>query len=749
MEIVKGKVVKVLFKNEENGYTVITIKLDYTDKELKKIQSIIYTNILTVTCYFDRTPVVGEEIEFTGEFDNSKYGLQLKASSYKRINQDSLDSVIAYLSSDYFPNIGIKIATKIYEVLGKNCLNLIRNDKTVLDKIPQLTLTQKDTIYTNLYENQKREKDTLDFIKLGFTNQMAQRIITSLSKNEINEAKSNPYLLIDKVDGIGFLRADKIAYEIGIEKDAPIRIKACIKYILQKLTFETGNCYTNKDLLYRDVFELTTCTEDIFNEYLNELEKDGKIVFEDNDIYDYSIYDAEGKLATYIASRIIYNKNEISKSKIIKAYKKVKSKEKIEYSEKQEEAIIKAFEENIIVITGGPGTGKTTIVKGIIEVYKSLFPKSKINEDIYLLAPTGRASKRMAEVTGMQAQTIHKFLAYDGTSFHINENNPVSCNLVIIDEMSMVDVILASKLFAALTSKCRVIIVGDVDQIPSVSPGNVLEDIINTNKLVTIKLDKIHRQVSDSTIIRLAHEINHGTIPEDILEKQKDRNFINIATEEGTINSIKMVIHRALSQGMSLQKDIQVLIPMYKRQLGIDNVNEILQNEFNPLTDNTHEVKFGKQKFRINDKVIQLVNRNEDSIMNGDIGYVESFEYNDGYIIAMHVNFDNNLVRYDKEQYDQLKLAYAISIHKSQGSEFTTTIIPFSNSYSIMLKRRLYYTAITRAKKYLIMLGSFSAFVKAVNNYSFSRNTKLKQKIIASVNNYKNEISYLVNKNNN
>ena len=743
MEKLEGTIEKILFKNAENGYAVLRIKLDYTKKKMAKYKDILYTNLLTVTSFFDRFPVIGEQLEFQGDFEESKYGIQFKAQSYSRINEDTLETVIAYLSSDYFPGIGKKIAAKIFEVIGKNCLEKIRKDKNILDKVDGLTLIQKDTIYKGLIDNKKKEKDTLDYINMGFTIQMAQRILTELTKEEIEVAKENPYLLIDKVEGIGFLKADKIALAMGISEHDPLRIKACLKFIIDRMTFETGNCYLEKDKLLITVNKYIKLDSEDYEKYLNILETDGKIYIDESNVYEYSLYESEGKLAAIIASLIIHNHESLNKEVIIDKLEKVKKELKIEYSPKQEEAIINAFIEKIMVITGGPGTGKTTIVEGIIDLYKKLYSSPNLTEEVYLLAPTGRASKRLAEVTKMPAQTIHKFLSYDGKTFHNNEHNPINAKLVIIDEMSMVDVVLACKLFSALTNETRIIIVGDVDQIPSVSPGNVLEDIIKTGKIKTIKLDKIHRQAQDSSIIRLAHEVNHGIIPLDLFEKQKDRNFINIDDENIIINSLKKIIHKAIEQNMSIFKDIQVLIPMYKRPLGIDNINNILQEEFNPLNDANNEIVFGKQKFRINDKVIQLVNRNDDNIMNGDIGIVESFIYDENKIIGMFVKFDNGLVEYTKDNYEELKLAYAISIHKSQGSEFNTTIIPFSKSYSIMLKRRLYYTAITRAKKFLIMIGSFEAFKMAVSNTDYSRNTKLKEKILEAINNYEQEIKHL------
>lgn len=741
MEKIRGKVVKVLFKNEENGYGAIKIKLDYTQSDMKKYQEYLYSNTLTVTSIFDQFPLEGEEFTFNGEFIESKYGIQLKASSYIKSKTESKLTTVSYLSSDYFPGIGKILAVKIYDKIGKNCLEKIRKKPQLLDDVEGLTLTQKDTIIHNIDENKKREKDIVDYMEMGFTILMARKIVTSLNNKEVKECKDNPYLLIDKVDGIGFVKVDNIALKMGIERNNPIRLKACVQYFLNMFTFETGNCYIDKNDLFNKITSIlekdnNTISKEEFNDILLSLTTDGKIVVEGNDIYEYFIYDAEGKLAANLAARANNNhtKKPVEKEKLDEAIASINKKNNIEYSPLQEKAIRKTFENNILVITGGPGTGKTTIVEGILEIYKYLYKKL---DNVFLLAPTGRAGKRLTEVTGEQAQTIHRFLGYDGKNFKYGENEQLSADMLIIDEMSMVDVQLASKLFSSVPIDTKIVIVGDVDQIPSVAPGDVLLDIIKSKEIETIKLDKIHRQASDSSIIKLAHEINDGIVPENILEKQKDRSFTYILNENDVLESIKTVVRKAISQNMSLQKDIQILAPMYKGVLGIDNINSVIQDEFNPKCDDNmnEEIEFFNTRFRIHDKVIQLVNRNDDNIMNGDIGEIDSFEMNGENIIGMNVRFDNDIVSYDKESYEQLKLAYAISIHKSQGSEFYTTIIPITKRYNIMLKKRLYYTAITRAKKFLIMLGDVDALKTACRNTDYYRNTKLKEKIIEMIKN--------------
>lgn len=741
MEKITGIIQKVIFKSDDTGYAVVSIKIDYTDPDMRKYQDYLISNLLTVTCYYDRIPVKDEEYSYTGEFTQTKYGIQLKANSYNRPNSETLEAVVTYLSSEYFKGIGKITAAKIYERLGNKCLEEIRNDKSVLNLVDGLTNEQKDIIYDVLVENKRQEKNLMQLVKLGFTIAMAKKIQNILKPKEIQKAIENPYFLIDKVEGIGFLKADSIALKNGISKNDPIRLKACIVFFLYTYTYETGNCYIEKDYLKEKVIETLNKEEEIidnntFENLLEELINDGKIVKDDNGlIYDLAIFHAEEQLAVNVVARIKNEEiNKFTDDEINKALETVKKENNIEYSPMQEKAIKLALKENIMIITGGPGTGKTTIVKGIIDTYARLFNNINLLEEVILLAPTGRASKRLNEVTKHKAQTIHKFLGFDGKKFLYGEKNQVFARMVIIDEMSMVDILIASRLFAAIPSDCKIVIVGDSDQIPSVSPGEVLSDLIKTKEITTIRLNEIHRQAKDSSIISLAHTINQGLIPENILEKQHDRNFIYLEDYK-ILENIKKIITQALSKDMDILKDIQVLIPMYRGELGIDNVNNYLQECFNPIKEDDDEIITSKQKFRINDKVIQLVNRNEEQIMNGDIGYVFSFIYTNGQITGMTVQFEGKRVDYIKEEYDQLKLAYAISIHKSQGSEFKTVIIPFTNKYYAMLRRKLYYTAITRAKSYLIMIGNFESLKIASNSIGFKRKTKLVELIKEKIGN--------------
>lgn len=743
-ESLYGSVIKITYFNDETGYGVIRIKLNYQDNKIAKYKAKLFSNILTVTSVFDRKPIIDEEYDFFGEFITNQYGIQFKANSFKRRNEETLEGVVTYLSSDLFPGIGKATATKVFNELGPNCLQRISADKKVLDET-DLTAIQKDTIYNNLINNKLKEESIVGFLKMGITMTMSLKILSAIKENALETVKKNPYCLIDIVEGIGFNKADKIALDNNIEKDSPIRIEALILYIIQNYTYSFGDTYIEYDKLFSIATERINIDEDILNsdnfkQALSRLIGKEKIFIDnENNVYDIVIYNAENMLASYLGNML---KNEAnpgySYNKIPKVINRIKDEMKIDYSPKQLEAIEMTLKENISIITGGPGTGKTTIIKGIIESYVLLFGKDLVREEIALLAPTGRASKRLNEVTLHPAQTVHKFLGYEGHGvYRFGSDNKVKARLVIVDEFSMVDVLLAAKLFSSLEENTKVVLVGDVDQLPSVGPGEVLANLIECKEINVVKLDKIHRQAADSTIISFAHSINEGFLPENILEKQKDRNFIRVNDNDIGDNIIK-IVEQAINSGMDIIKDIQVLIPIYKGETGINAINEKMQEKFNPLID--YEIKHLSRKFRVNDKVIQLVNRSEKQVMNGDIGYVLTLDcddYESGNIQGLTVLFDSGPVYYKKEELEDLTHAYAISIHKAQGSEFACAIVPFTYKYYVMLKRKLIYTAVTRAKKYLIMLGNIEALAKGIQGIEIRRKTKLVQRIKTF---FKNEI---------
>lgn len=732
MDKIVGTINKIMYYNEENGYAIVKLKLDYKKEINLKFQNILFNNVVSVLSNFDRKPFDDEEYEFEGELEKSKYGYQFRASSFSRINIVSQEGIITYLSSDIFPGVGVSAATKIYKALGDDALNKIINDRFVLENI-NITEKQKNTVYENLVLNYKKEKDLISILNFGIGLKMAVRIVNTLGDNALKNIKENPYQLIDKVEGIAFTRADEIAKKVGIRKDDSLRLKSLIYYILSTNIYASGNIYYSFDELreiFHQVIELDNIIvdSDKFKDLLQDLVNDKKIVLEEGNVYDYHLYFDEISLAKSIIQFLNNTKLDYNINKLDYAIKEAMNSNSIEYSDKQIEAIKTSLKQPITIITGGPGTGKSTVIKGIVDAYCSLFKNQElIRQEVYLLAPTGRASKRLKEVTlHHNAFTMHKFLGYQGNGYFAALNEPITnTKLIIIDEFSMVDLSLATILFKCINPNTKIVIVGDVDQLPAVGPGDVLRDLIESKEIPTIKLDKIHRQASDSTIIKLAHEINEGYLPYSIVEKQNDRNFI--ACEDERINEIiKQVVQQGIDSGMNLIKDIQVLVPMYKGTNGIDAINLKLQDAFNP---NHNEIVYNGKRFREYDKVIQLVNRQEKKVMNGDIGYIIYMNKKDGRIDSIDVMYDFGSVHYEKDELDDISLAYAISIHKAQGSEFKLVIAPFSFKYYIMLKRKLIYTAITRAKNYLIMIGNIDALKKGITEIEDKRKTTLKKRI--------------------
>lgn len=737
MDKIEGMIERVLFHNKENGYTVASFLIDFNKIPISVKKAKIVGNKTTVVGVFDRVPVEDEEYLLDGEFiKDPKFGLQFKFSSFQRKGFESPYGIINYLSSDLFPGVGLKAATQVVEALGVDAIDKIKKDPTCLDQI-DITLKQKTVIKTGILNDDTVQKSIIFLLNHGVTIDMANKIINALEGlNVIDLVSENPYMLIDKVERFGFKKADALASSLGIPKTAICRLKALLCFCLKEVLYSSGNSYIAKSDLYVAVNKYTgeEIEKEKYLDVLNMLYSEKKIyIDETNNIYDYSNYLAEVDLAKEIASFLKDERSAEGIKKydledIEKIFTKIKKESHIEFSVEQEEAIRMAFTEPIVIITGGPGTGKTTIVHAILKMYLRLNEdNSTLAESIALLAPTGRAAKRLKESTNMPASTIHKFLGYQGENYYeYSKTNKTSSRLIIVDEASMMDLPLASRLVTSMHNDARLIIVGDVDQLPSVGPGQVLKDLIDSKEIKTIRLTKIHRQAEDSSIIKLAHNVNEGILPENILDKLSDRNFI-VTSSDALPSMVVDLYQKAIEKGKSI-KDTQVLIPMYKGDAGINEINNKIQEAINPLS-NLGELKHLNRVFRINDKVIQLVNRAEKGIMNGDIGYVASFIRKNEKLAGIEVNFDTHRVSYTLEELDDLTLAYAISIHKSQGSEFELVIMPFTNQYYIMLKRKLIYTGITRAKKTLLLIGDPVSMQYGIRRIEIERRTILKEEI--------------------
>ena len=730
-EFIKGKYIKSIYQSDK-GYVIGNMKV--LDTNIDDAYDFI-DKTLTFTGYFPELKAE-ENYMFYGEMvDHPKYGIQFSVTESELILPDTKDGVIIFLSSDLFPGIGEKQAEKIVNTLGENAIDRILNEPGVLNLVPKLSKKKIDVIVNTLNEYSKSHRTIVALTDLGFTMKDAMSIYNYYKEYIFEVLKENPYDIIDNVDDITFLKIDKIRKNLSVEEFGKQRIKACIFYIINQLLFEMGDTYLLVDEILKKVEEyLEEKIEiELFLNYLDELILEDKIVIEEEKIYTKKIYDSEETIVDTLNRLVNREKNKIKK--LDEKISFLEEADHIKYNEKQKIAIKTALENNIVVITGGPGTGKTTIIKAITKLYSIIYEKEGENlyKDLALLAPTGRASKRMSESSNLPASTIHRFLKWDKDSneFMVNETNKAPSKLVIVDEASMIDTELMASLLKGLTSDIRLVLVGDKNQLPSVGPGTVLKDIIESGKVKTIYLDLLYRQSDSSYIPILAEEIRNNDLSENFTEKKDDYLFLECPKEMIT-KSIENIASQLLEKGYDSKRSI-FLAPMYAGINGIDNINKILQNIFNPKDATKKEIKVGNVIYREKDKILQLVNNPDENVFNGDVGYIE-------YILTesestskkdeIYINFDGNIIKYLPKDMNKIKHGYIISIHKSQGSEFELVVMPICISYYRMLYRKLIYTAITRAKQKLIIIGEKKAFLYAVSNeYELSRKTSLKEKL--------------------
>lgn len=740
MKYIQGIIKAIIFHSEENSYTIIKVKVTETNEDLTLFS---YEDYLTITGYFPQ-PMRGEEIKYFGEFkEHNKYGLQYVVRNFEKLSDTSIPGLIEYLSSDLFKGVGPKTAINIVSALGKDTIKKVLNDKNALDQVPKMTDKLKETIHKGIIENKASENTLIKLYGYGITPKTAVKIFKFYQNETIAIIEKNPYQLIYDIDGIGFERADIIARSLGFEEEHPLRVKAMIVYLYNLMGINYGHTFLYKEQLIQYLVKnLNKKSEivslDAIEGYIEDLIKEKLFVIEENMIKLRTINHAEENIIEKVKELSIIEHDEIDIKKVndyIELFEKVNN---IEYTKLQKRAIQNAMKSSLFILIGGPGTGKTTVIKGIVFVYSKYYqiPILYNNSlfDIKLIAPTGRAAKRINEMTNLHAETIHRFLGYNYEGkFTFNKDNLVYADVIIIDEASMIDVYLASQLFQAIPPETKVIIVGDEDQLPSVGPGQVLKDLIDSDMIDYIKLNTIHRQAVNSNIIKLAHSVNNERLPEDITKTYDDRYFVpeDITNFESRLINI---VNFLQVNGYDLHEDIQILIPMYRGTAGIDNVNKLLQEEFNQNISKV--LVHGDREFRIGDKVLQLTNQIEDNVMNGDQGIVIGLT-DDNILI---VDFMGIEVAYKPGDLINLKHSYAMSIHKSQGSEYKVVIMPIYRSYSIMLKRKLLYTGITRAKEKLILIGDLNAFKYGVERVEAPRQSVLSNKIVEIILNEDSEI---------
>lgn len=723
MTKIKCKLIKEIFKNEINGYNISIVKiLDSDDLELleqKKIYAVgVFESLNNRLNYL-----------MEGNLEkHPKYGVQFKINTYKVDIPTKEEELVEFLSSDMFP-IGEKTASKIVDKFGENTIEVILNDYEQLLQIPRLSKNKIEQIHIVLEEHQASSEAILELSKLGFNVKEAGDILAKYKSNTLNVINTNIYRLVEEME-FSFNDIDAIARNNGIDLEDANRIKALIEYLIEDMTFSTGDTYVLLDDLFNQIQKYCDIPKTSLEYYLSQLIMENRVKKYNDNYYLQKYYQAE----KYIANRLC-QLSDIKKRKfpnLEEKIKKLEKKNKIKYDEIQKKAMISAINNNLTIITGGPGTGKTTIIKSIVSLLKEVYKATDF--DIALLAPTGRAARRMMETTKLDAYTIHKYLVWDKekNTFNKNEYDPNLEKYIIIDEASMIDTLVMEALLKGIKKQVKLILVGDYYQLPSVSQGQVLKDLIDSDMLDVVKLNNLYRQNEHSYIPILAQEIKNKKLTNKVLEKSSDYNFIECSKEQ-VLFVVNSIIKKALDKGYD-ESNIQVLAPMYKTVNGIDNLNKNLQEIFNPNIDMSFEINLTEVTYRKNDKVLQLVNETESGIANGDIGYIHDIvpaRISESKKNEIIVDFDGNLVTYTPDKYINLKHAYAISVHKSQGNEFEMVILPIVNSFNRMLYNKLIYTAVTRAKKSLIIVGDKDAFIKAVNNdYIDTRKTTLKEFII-------------------
>lgn len=725
---IQGKYTKCIFKNN-TGYNIGVFRV--SDSNDPSLADYIGRSI-TFTGYFHDLNEIDTYLFYGKLVTHEKYGEQFQVDGYERCMPEEKDSIVEFLTSGLFKGIGEAKAKKIVDVLGKDTLKIILETPDNLLLIPSISKKNVDTLHNKLKEYEASYETIMYLSDMGFSTKDSMIIYNTYKKDTKKVIEEDIYKLIEDINEIYFKKIDVIALKNGVKKDDLIRVKASLLYIMDEVSNTYGHSYYFREELLNYLPRVlgVSISNELFDECINKLVDDLKIIIKEDRFYLREMYEAETLIVKRF--RLLNSNKEIIDKRLDSMILELEDFFDIKYNSCQLDAIKKSYMKDFLIITGGPGTGKTTIMKGIVELYRLMEKLSyeKLNDKIALLAPTGRAAKRMSETTGMPASTIHRFLKWsrDTNKFQVNEYNRSKVEFVIIDEASMIDTYLMASLLKGISSNCKVILVGDDHQLPSVGPGQVLHDLIESHALQVVELTELYRQGIDSNIISLAYDIRNQSVNKDIFNVEDDLTFIECRDNEVIPNICEICnTYKDLNY-----KKFQILAPMYKGLNGIDAINKNVQDIFNSKSRTKKEKVIGEFNFREDDKVIQLTNMPDDNVYNGDIGIIDRIQSSPK--SEIHIDFDGNLVKYTPANFINFRSAYSISIHKAQGSEFDVVVIPIVNAYNKMLYQKLIYTGVTRAKKKLYIVGDFSALIRASHNTSDDiRRTTIKNYLINGI----------------
>ena len=707
MQKLRCVVERITYQNPENGYSVMRVKVKGYDELVTLVG-----NLLEVPA--------GSVLLCEGDWKvDKRYGSQFVAQTWEEVMPATLYGIEKYLGSGLVKGIGPKFARLIVSRFGLDTIEIIETDIKRLYEVPGIGQKRVEKIAES-WEKQKDIKNVMLFLQgYGVSTAYAAKIYRQYGKESIDTVKTNPYKLADDIWGIGFKTADTIASKMGYEKNDLRRLKSGVTYTLSRMA-EEGNVYAEEEQLVKSAIELLDADETPVRQAISEMLQSEDLIADAEAIYMPPFYYAEVGTANRLNK--LLDCVEGSLFNIIPDISVISKQTGVEYDEVQAEAIREAVSSKVMVLTGGPGTGKTTTTQGIIAALKAMGLR------ILLAAPTGRAAKRMSEATGMEAKTIHRLLEYNPKDgYKRNDDNPLEGDALIVDECSMIDLLLMNNLMKAIPAGMRLVLVGDIDQLPSVGAGNVLRDIIDSKRIPVIRLTRIFRQAQESRIVMSAHAINKGVFPDTSNGKHTDFFFIQQEDPEQAVDTIvKLVKERLPNAYKRPTSDIQVLTPMQRGVVGAANLNMALQTVLNPGQVSLNRSGYS---FRQGDRVMQLRNNYDKEVFNGDLGYIERVDMEDR---TLFVCFDGRTVEYDVSELDKLTLAYATTIHKSQGSEYPIVVMPVLMTHYVMLQRNLIYTGITRAKKICVLVGTKKALSFAIRNLSvLKRNTKLKERLNA------------------